>query len=276
MPARSKQHEIDDDTLDMDLLNEVWKRETASSGRFAPQEPGEFNIRILPPTTKGLYFLKFGLHYDILLIAGGADPNRKAVACLKETLEQDCPMCRAVNGMYAEARMGDVEDKTTIKLANKCRCRPRFVMNIVNMDDPKSGVMTWEVSKSAMADFIQPMFKRWGNIVHPTEGQVLSVTYGKQEKWNIIKNVQPTGDKSEIPVKDWREKRRSLEDYVSRYIVPANTLTEWLMEPRHTSAPRPVSRPRPVAQQNLFPDDDASSDDVDEVIDRSLLEDREY
>src|SRR5439155_2473058 len=132
---------------DLEAVLAAYDREQSSRGRFAPKDAGEYLLRILPPATPGLYYRKFGIHYDVSQIAAGAPSDRRALACLKDTLDQDCPLCKAVDQLYAHARAGQIEDKATLSIAGRVRAKLRYVMNVVDMENQKNGVLTWEIGK---------------------------------------------------------------------------------------------------------------------------------
>jgi phage FluMu protein Com len=218
----------------MSLVKEACDDFNSNKGVWSPKE-GTYPIRILPPKKKGLYYVEYGLHWSINVIAKNAPSGRLNVACLRLTLGQECPMCKAVDQLYAEARNGDVENKTIINIANKVRGKKRYVVNIVDMDNPKSGVLQWSYPPTGFS-LVHSLFNRWGNITSPTDGQIIEVTFSTKDKYTSVTNVQPTGDKTEIPVKDWREKRHDLEAYVEKSIVTAAEMRSWLVadEPRNS------------------------------------------
>jgi hypothetical protein len=220
--------------VDLAAIEKDWEDANVNRGRFAPQEPGNFPIRILPPlpNLKGKYYVHFGMHYDVAIITGG-EASKRSVVCLEKTLEQECPVCKAVNGMFAEARAGEVEDKHTLDRAKKVRARERWVMNVVNMDKPRDGVLTWEIGRDAYAK-LHPVFTRQKgaekDLTHPENGQVLEVSFAKKDRWNVVQSIIATGTKDAIPVKNWKEERKDLQEYVERFLVPAETLKEWIYQ----------------------------------------------
>src|SRR5439155_26807657 len=133
----------------LEAVYAAYEKEQASRGRFAPKEPGEYLVRMLPPIIKpgsdGLYFRKWGIHYDVAEIAAGTPSDRRSLACLKDTLDQNCPLCAAVQQMYAHARTAQFEDKATLTKAGRVRAKLRYVMNVVDMENQKNGVQTWEI-----------------------------------------------------------------------------------------------------------------------------------
>ena len=251
----------DDDMVDMELVKKAWDEANAKKRVWSPKE-GTYQVRILPPTTRGLYYKEFGLHWDVALIAPNAD--RRSVACLKLTLGQDCPICKAVDQVYSQARQGKYEDKLAIKTASKVFARKRYVVNMIDVDLVKDGVKIWSYPPTAY-NLIHPIFTRWGDVSSPNEnpdkpkeGQVLEVTFTTKDKFTSATNVQITGDKSEIPLKDWREKRHDLDAYIDSMIVPASTIKEWFA-PEEKLAVRIASEPEGDEDEKVE-DDDASSD----------------
>lgn len=214
-------------TVDMAAVKDAWDAYNSKKGRFSPKE-GSYNIRILPPAKRGLYYVKYGMHYNANLVAKGAPSDKLSIACLRLTLNQDCPLCRAVDALYAEARMSEREDSTLLKIAGKVRARERYAVNIVDMDDKKAGVLIWDFPPTGYK-LVQSIFNRWGNVTDPDgpEGQVLEVTYTTKDKFTSVSNVQPTGDRSPIPVEDWFDKLNDLDKFVQQSVVPGAEMKSW-------------------------------------------------
>jgi hypothetical protein len=201
---------------------------SAGRSRFAPKEPAEYLIRMLPPPPGQEHaFRAFGLHYDPSLLPGCLELGDKmSVICVKMTYGEDCPLCKIVERLYAKAKVQTNPEvkKQLFQLAGKTRARARFVINIVWVDQPNRGVLTWEMSDEIFPTFAT-LSKRWGMVDDPEEGQVLSVTFKKSGDWNKPSPPSPTGDKSPIPYARWAEELHDLDAYVqSRFMPPSEII----------------------------------------------------
>jgi thiol-disulfide isomerase/thioredoxin len=242
--------------MDMDAILDKWEREDSQAGRFKPKKPDDFNIRICPstdPTDPFKFCARFGMHWNVRLIAKNAPLQVRAVACLYLTLGQDCPLCREVQKLYdAFSEKGDEGIK---KLANSVRGKPRFAMNVIDVDDLKASVRIWEIPNDGMK-MLKACLKRNKKALDPVEGQALAVTYGDSKGGFLtVENIQPTNEVSEIPVKDWFEKVKDLDEYVQQFVVPASEMKNWITE--GTIAPARVTE-KAEEIDDLFNTDDTT------------------
>lgn len=260
--------------MNMDEILDKWEKEDTQAGRFKPKSPCEALLRILPsidPEDPYKFCARFGMHWNIKTVAKNAPLDKKAVACLYQTLGQDCPMCRAVEALYDRASA--TGDESISKLASSVRAKLRFAFNVIDTDNPKNGVLIWEIPNDAMKMF-KACLKRNKKALDPREGQALVVTYEKKEKFLTVTSIQPSNEVSEVPQKDWFEKLKDLEAYVQGFIVPADEMRRWIVDDISTLSgavaentarlPRQVATPQDQ-EDDLFNDTDDALDEESEA-----------
>lgn len=220
----------DDNTTDLETVLANYEKEQAQKDIFRPRSPGEFRVRILPPRERGLYYVAFGMHFGLQYVSSKFGDAR-AVACLQKTLGQDCPMCELHGKWRYEAYgPGGRVNPHKEQLAKEIRANDRFVLNMVDLDNPQAGVQTWEMARTAH-DFIRSLFKEWGDITRPgtatePEGKVLKVTFTKKGEFLTPTAVTISARTDAIPVQDWREQRKDLEAYARRRVMSREKLLE--------------------------------------------------
>jgi hypothetical protein len=242
-----KQVQEDEGGVDLDLVLEHHEREQASRGVFRPQGPGTFYVRILPPKKKGLYYVQFGVHFDVGMLSPKLAEYR-GIGCAKETLGEECILCQTEKQLYFEGKTNN--DQSKLNLAKAIRVKIRRAVNIVDMKNPGAGVLVWDFPTRAqqgqvsVATKIGALFTEWKDITHPTTGRVLRLDFEKKSDFLTCENVQATGQQTPIPLDSWREDRKDLEAYARAKLIDPTKLRLLLKDDDapEEEAPAPTAR----------------------------------
>lgn len=233
--ATAKEKIVDEfDTLDIGKVQEAFDNASATTRKLKVEKPCDKNLRILPPRELALYYVEFGVHYNISDIAD-VPSDVFQVACLELTLNQECPVCGKVQRLYRLAKMasGTPTETKLRSLASGCRAKKRYVMGVFDMDEPKDPPVTWEVGYDtwqSLHTIINIKLKKGINMTHPTKGEVICIKFIKRDKWIVPQNMYPTGDNTPIPLEGWADMRPDLEAYVNARVFSADKLRSWLID----------------------------------------------
>jgi hypothetical protein len=244
-----------EETDSYDQYDTASEEAVARSGQIAKvtiNEPCKKYFRICPPIEKGPFFEPYGAHYALGALIPAAPVF--VCACLKITLQQVCPVCIEVRRMYAEAEEGATRNEALRGRASRHRGKPRFAMNVVDLELPDLGVLVWDVNKEVIA-WIKEIFLTKNKFIvspHPEKGRAVEVTFSRSERWvrptrvDIADNPKWIGA---IPVDGWPEKRHDLKAFIQRITFPATTIREWMAESATAEA---MAESRHVPVDNEF------------------------
>lgn len=144
---------------------------------------GENEIRILPPWSKeGFPFKEIAVHF-------GVGPDKKTVVCLKR-YGKPCFICETIR------ELKDAEDPESQEMAQRLFRKNRYLWNIIDLADLKSGVQIYSsgirVFEGVWAYFADD---DWGDITDPVKGYNLVVSRfgsGLNTKYQVRARRKPT------------------------------------------------------------------------------------
>jgi len=261
--------DLNDETTDMEQVQSEYERSKVYEGMFKPKTEGQFRLRILPPITKGLFYGAFGMHYALDELRSFGD--RRSTICPRLTYKHVCPICVlegewGVRGMNAAA----IVNQPKQQIANAIRAKPRYVMNVVDMDNPQAGVMTWELFAQVFEKQILLLFQEWGNLTSPKTGRVLKATYARQKDYLTCQSVQVTQNQDPIPVQNWRETRKDFQQYIDARAMPEKEMQQCVDQARvlwgqeaSTSTRAPGHQPEAATEAMPWDVPGVSEDDDD-------------
>jgi len=124
-------------------------------------------VRILPHWSKGvgaLFYKSIRRHF-------GIGPENGNIICRKtDGKDQDCPICDYVQELR---NSGKKEDATA---ASDMGSKERFVVNVIDRNNPQDGVQIWEMGVMLFNDILALFLDReWGKIDSLTEGRYVKV-----------------------------------------------------------------------------------------------------
>jgi hypothetical protein len=190
----------------------------AESERFEPPEPGEYFVRIVPRPGSQIFYVKFGVHYNLHELRPPLR-GRSAVRCRRVTLGEDCPVCTALAAIESKVRRSQTQTEMQIlESVRNSRARRRFVFDLVDMDDPETGVQIYDCTQRTV-DLIRQLFRDWGDIAHPETGRVVRLTFEPWRNGLFCSSAVPWPDPEPIPVATWREDRHDLEAYAHAQLL---------------------------------------------------------
>ena len=213
------------DKTDVQQVLDDYEKSKTGRTRFAPKEPGEYIVRILPAIGGGLYFARFGLHYDCNLISSRFSGPKRSVVCPALTLEQECPICELSDRLYYEANMK--KDEPLQSVAGGFRAARRVVMNLYDCDKVSKGVLTWETNQDGH-EMVQALFRQRGKLVDITDeetGSDVALIFAKKNKWTVPKRAELC-EEGPIELRGWAEKRHDLQKYVNSRAVPIGEIQD--------------------------------------------------
>jgi hypothetical protein len=217
-----------DETDSADVLRD-YERDQQWKVKFAPRDPGEFLVRILPPPVRGRYYKEFGVHYDINCVSS-AFGDRRACGCPKMAYGQKCPLCALTSQLFFESKQPGVDPETRKHIeeyAKGIKSKYRVVLNLYLVNQKDKGVLLWEIGREAN-DLIRPLFGDYGDITNPKTGRDLVVRFHRKDKWNVVQSVTPRLQTSEISLEGWREQRHDLDGYVANAMIDDAKMKEAL------------------------------------------------
>jgi hypothetical protein len=223
---RGAHEEVDGSDVD-DMMNE-WEQQQSRKDRFAPRQAATFNIRILPPPVRGKFYKPFALHYNLDIISPAFPDDIKSCLCRKAMFEEDCPICRFSAEMYRQSRNEDgSKNQVLVNKGTSAKPRKRYVCNVINLDNPSLGVLTWEFSGQTF-DILMPIFREYGDVTHSKSGRGLIVKFEKQKEWVIPSSIIPKGKESPIDYPNWQTGRKDLEAYALGYELSAEKIEQYM------------------------------------------------
>ncbi len=233
------------DETDIDEVMRRFKEDQASKSLFKPKTPGDYYHHILPPKEKGLFYRKFGMHYGLQYVSTKFGET-KGVACLKKTLDQDCPLCELWSKWKFEAYLpGGKVNAERKEMSYEIRPSERYVMNIRLKD---GNVMLWDVPKPTY-ELIMNVFSEEGDITNPKTGRMVKATLSQKGDFTIWSSVIAS-TKGGIEGDDWREKRLDLEAYATNRLWDYERLSDIVgpllsgdEAPRRRAEPEPQPEP---------------------------------
>lgn len=166
---------------------------------------GDNIVRIMPPHDNMDHFsLEIGVHYSI-----GEDNTR--IYCPKFMAGKKCPVCREVKRLYATK---DDDDK---ELAGDLRVKKRFLLNVVNMEDPSKGVLKLEIGTKLHQKVLKLILNPdYGDITDPKTGRTLTIdkTTVKGNDGNLYPDygLTPKGKPTKLPDKYWKKWQKGIYD----------------------------------------------------------------
>jgi len=105
-----------------------------------------------------LFFKEIKFHWNI-------GPDNKAFPC-RAQFGQDCFLCKALPAVAQK----------DAQLAKQMQARPRYYMNIIDMNNQDAGVQVYSCGKKALTDILSYIADpSWGDITHPQTGRNVSV-----------------------------------------------------------------------------------------------------
>lgn len=214
------------DEVDVDGMLDQWDSEQAQKGKFLAKAEGEFDFRILPPATRGYVFHGFGKHYNLDLIGPGFSDDYRSAGCYELTLQQECPFCQIVNGLYFEAKNPDgSRNQATVNKANALRKKKRFAINILVAEQIGQGVQVYEYGPDTQG-LIVPLFKEYQLLASPEQGHWCRVKFGKSGDYITMTSCVPRRQPTKLEVQGWREGRKDLAAYARASLIPLEKIKE--------------------------------------------------
>lgn len=197
--------------LDFEELN---KKKNQRFGAGWSPDPGENEVRVLPPTSKyftdmiGYIAQEFRTHFVRL---EGRD--LEVFRCLRD-FDQKCPAC----SFYYENRNDD--DPGVESVASKFKPSNRFAFNILDLNDPQSGIQTYECGVKVHNEILKyAANENWGDILSPEEGRGFTITLtpphqgGNNSDWNqydVMPHPNPKSVVHHLP-SEWKEELDGLD-----------------------------------------------------------------
>lgn len=215
---------------DMEKLMALYEEEEAIKGMLRPKGACDIVGRILPPREDGLFFTKFGLHYNLTQLNSAFSDYKYGIACPFLTLGVGCPSCRLSARLYAEARLpGGTLDPAKQAEAKAARVATRYVVNFVNVEDPSGGVLTWEFG-TKIYDKLRKIFTKFKNITDPEAGRVIVITFEKGPTGISSTDVQVDLSRQDpIPADlDWVNGLHDLDAYAKRKLIDVAKMEQLL------------------------------------------------
>lgn len=167
---------------DLDKTREVGERIQKAFANYWTPKVGKNEIRILPPWSKeGLAFKELVVHFSV-------GPDKRTVGCLRK-FGKKCFICEMVDKLKSE------EDTESKELAKRMTRKNRYMWNILDLRDLKSGVQVLSCGVRLFEGvWVYFADEDWGDIVHPDKGYNLVVTRvgsGLNTKYSVLARRKP-------------------------------------------------------------------------------------
>lgn len=166
-------------------------------------------VRILPHWSgdmETVFFKKARVHF-------GVGPDKNRVICRKNLSGRDvvCPVCDYVDELLQSGRREDAF------IARDIMARERFIVNIVDVEDPKAGVQVWEMGKGLFNDVLLLFLdEEYGDLDNLDSGRHIIVKRTGEGKLDTRYNVVPSSAVTRVPQKVLEK----LHDLDALYPVP--------------------------------------------------------
>lgn len=178
------------------------KFEANRSKWWKPEEGARNQIRILPPKDPESNFYEDN---NVHFIQGAGDNGTNlAVGCT-----EDCKVCKIIRKMEASS------DPEVNELASKCRSKPSFLMNIVDMKNLDAGVQVWRTSSErVISDLVGYICDpEWGEFFDAKNGRVVVI---KPERKGAVLNYNTTlNPKTSAIDTEFLKARKDLSKFVN-------------------------------------------------------------
>ncbi len=196
-------------------INEMQNRKNRISNAGWRPKAGANEVRLLPPTAEyfdadiDFFALEFNMHF---FRQDGF--NTEVARCPRDSGEY-CPVCETAAKHKED---GDPALKEAAKNISRVQ---RFLMNILDLDDPESGVQPytagWTIWNGVLEYLANP---KWGDILDPENGHsiIINLTPASKSRtgWNTY-SVQPDPERTDVTDlldEDWIDTLDDLKDSI--------------------------------------------------------------
>jgi hypothetical protein len=198
------------------------EQSSSGAGTWKPKN-GLNNIRVLPPTKR--FFSEdiafFDLETRIHFVEIEGQLTKEVFRCPKDK-GNSCPACAAFFALK------DHDDPAYQAIAQNVNGSLRFYANILDLDEPESGVQVYAFGIKNHKDFFKYIANpKWGNIMSPTEGRSFELTLTPKSDTGTgwpeyaIAPDPTTSDISGLLPDGWQDALDELENAVPDYIETA-------------------------------------------------------
>jgi hypothetical protein len=213
------------------------QKELQQGVTWTPKEGNNY-VRVMPPwNEKGEIYTKVFFHWRV-------GPDEQSFPCLKQ-FGQECPICTAC----------EVLAKSNSSMARELSARPRYMLNIIDLENVNFGVQVWGCGKTVLQEVLGYINDpKWGDLTHPDKGRnivIHRIGTGRDTEFQI----RPDPEVSPLADMAWLDNLHNLDVLVS---IPDVAVMMKAVEgaitraaiaiPSSRSAPAPAVLPPPAAR----------------------------
>lgn len=205
--------------VDPKQLQERFNKKGNQRGDRMKLEDGENYLRLLPPTMEYLkesvdyISVDYLIHYRL-----GYEGNYQHEVCPRTNGKQNrCPVCEAVNKLYATK---DASDK---ELAGRIRAKTRYCFNVLDLNNLEKGVQILEQGSQIYTEILKFIANpKYSDILDLDKGRNVTITKIPEKespsgfvKYEFIPDPDVTSVRDKLP-KNWKEQVSKLKESVDK------------------------------------------------------------
>lgn len=186
----------------LELLKADLRRLEAGRKRLWTPNQGTSRIRFVPMKGREAFYVAVPWHFDVGSRKGG-------VPC-RSRISQACYICECIEALAASSGLDDQA------LADAMRVKFRFLVQIIDLDDPDRGVQVWATTEAMINKVVALMLDPdWRGLLDPKVGR--SVTFSRQGegKASRYSDPRPSPNPSPISYAAWQDELKNFDDYLA-------------------------------------------------------------
>jgi hypothetical protein len=185
----------------IEWLKAEWRRMEGRRKRTWTPNQGVNHIRIVAVKGQPGFYVQVPWHFEV-------GPRKRHVPC-RSRIVQACYICECIDALAASSDLGEQEQ------ADAMRVKYRFLVQIIDVDDPDRGVQVWVTTEAMINKLVAVMIDPdWRDLLDPKVGRTVSFTRQGEGKGTRYSDPRPSPNPSEIPYAAWRDEIKNLDEYL--------------------------------------------------------------
>jgi hypothetical protein len=136
----------------------------------------------------------------------GVGPKKRGVPC-RGRIGEPCHPCERTEQLVESTDLADQEQ------AEAMRVKYRYLVHMIDMDDPDRGVQVWPTTEAMINKLVALLWDEdWRDLLDPQVGRTVSFTRRGEGFASRYSDPQPSPNRSPIPYPGWREALKNLDD----------------------------------------------------------------
>jgi hypothetical protein len=186
----------------IEWLKAEWRRMEGRRKRLWTPNQGVNRIRIVAVKGQQGFYVQVPWHFDV-------GPRKRGMPC-RSRIAQACYVCERVEAL---AESPDLDGR---EQAEAMQVKYRFLVQIIDVDDPDRGVQVWVTTEAMINKLIARMIDPdWRDLLDPKVGRTVTFTRQGEGKMSRYSDPRPSPNPSPIPYTAWQDELKNFDDYLA-------------------------------------------------------------